>query len=268
MLGESVIRSRHNPIYKQFRSLLRRDRRHQERAILVEGPRFIADAAATGVSPSLVLFSESGAHLRNLSFPGATQRVIDDALFSTLTDTVTSQGVLAIFPFPNPVPDTHRVPLVVIADGLQDPGNLGSLIRSAAGAGATLVVTLPGTVDPWSPKSVRAAAAAQFVIPIVEERPDALRSILTPDCRLIALDAAGETTHDQLDFRGPLAVVIGSEGSGLSSSVRALKPELIAIPLENSLESLNAAVAGSIVVFEAARQRRNAPKPEESPRSG
>lgn len=255
MPPETIIRSRQNPIYKQMRSLLRRDRRHQERAFLVEGPRFILDAMATGAVPSLVAVSESFAMGDYSPLPVLNTRVFANELFETLTDTVTSQGAVAVFPFPSIRPAENRVPLVLIADGIQDPGNLGTLIRSAAGAGATQVVTLPGTTDPWAPKTVRAAAASHFLIPIVTVPPNELLLLLSDDCKLFAADAAGATCYDECDLSQPMALVIGSEGSGLSTGVKAMHPTLISIRLSSGLESLNAAVAGSVILFEASRQR-------------
>ena len=223
----------------------------------MEGPRYIADAIATGAIPSLVARSESHAGNDDWpEFPGVVPRILDDELFSSLSDTVASQGVLAVFPFPQVRIPPERNPFIVIADGIQDPGNLGTLIRSAAGAGATQVMTLPGTVDPWAPKTVRAAAAAHFLIPVSTVSPAELSALLPRPCLLLAADAAGATSYDACDLVGPIAVVVGSEGNGLSAATLVLDPLLISIPLISGLESLNAGVAGSIILFEASRQRR------------
>lgn len=257
MSPESIVRSRHNPVYKQVRSLLRRDRRHQERAFLVEGPRFIADAQRFGAKPQLLVLAESFAESLDVppaAFHGA--RIFDNELFSSITDTVTSQGMVGVFPFPDLAPDPSAVPFLLIADGVQDPGNLGTLIRSAAGAGATRVITLSGTVDPWSPKTVRAAAAAHFVVPVETMSFDALAGILPADMTVIGADADGSTRYDEVDLSGPLALIVGSEGAGLSAVTRERADRLVSIPLAGDVESLNAGVAGSILLFEASRQRR------------
>ncbi len=257
MLPESIVRSRQNPIYKQLRLLLRRDRRHQERAFLVEGPRFINDALATGAIPTLLAYSEAQASDADwLEIPGVPFRILDDQLFSSISDTVASQGVVAIFPIPALEPPAGRNPFLLIVDGVQDPGNLGTLIRSAAGAGATQVVALTGTVDPWAPKTVRAAAAAHFLVPVVTMSATELADRLPHPCLLAAADASGTTFYDECDLTGPVAVIVGSEGNGLSPTTLMLDPLLVSIPLASRLESLNAAVAGSIVLFEASRQRR------------
>lgn len=255
MPPESVIRSRQNPIYKQIRSLLRRDRRHQERAFLVEGPRFIEDAIATGAEPTLIAVAESTVRAKQ-PLAGRTVRVFDDELFESLSDTVHSQGTLAVFPIPTLTPTEGITPFLLVVDAVQDPGNLGTLIRSASGAGVTEVVVLPGTVDPWSPKTVRAAAAAHFLVPIVSSTVDALGTRIGAGMELLAADANADTSYDNCALTGPIAVVVGAEGAGLSASVRALDPTPISIPLESGLESLNAGVAGSVILFEASRQRR------------
>jgi len=261
MPPETIIRSRHNPIYKQIRSLLRRDRRHEERAFLVEGPRFIADAQRFGAKPQTLVLSETFASSLDLpenAFHVA--RILDDELFSTVSDTVASQGMLGVFAFPDLTPDPAVEPFLVIADGIQDPGNLGTLIRSAAGAGATQLITLPGTVDPWSPKTVRAAAAAHFIIPVEAMPFDVLASSLPKDTAVVGADAAGSAQYDEVDMSGPLALMVGGEGAGLSTNARGLANQLVSIPLAGEVESLNAGVAGSILLFEASRQRRHSSK--------
>jgi TrmH family RNA methyltransferase len=257
MPPESIIRSRQNPIYKQVRSLLRRDRRHQERAFLVEGPRFIADAQRFGAVPELVVLSESLADSLDVETEVLrAARIFDDELFFTISDTVTSQGMIGVFTFPDFAPSSDDVPFILVADGIQDPGNLGTLIRSAAAAGATRVVALAGAVDPWSPKTVRAAAAAHFLIPIDTMTLQSFGESLPNDISIVAADASGATRYDQADLRGPLALVVGSESTGLSAELRELSPQPISIPLANEVESLNAGVAGSILLFEASRQRQ------------
>lgn len=261
MQPESIIRSRQNPFFKQLRLLLRRDRRHQERAFLVEGPRIIADALASGAIPTLLAYSEAQASSADwIEIPGVPTRILDGELFSSISDTVASQGMLAVFPIPVLEPPPGRNPFLLIVDGVQDPGNLGTLIRSAAGAGATQVVALPGTADPWAPKTVRAAAAAHFLVPVVMLSVSELADHLPRPCRLVAADASGATFYNECDFTGPISVIVGSEGKGLSSGTLMLDPLMVSIPLATGLESLNAAVAGSIILFEASRQRRDQSK--------
>jgi TrmH family RNA methyltransferase len=257
MPPESIIRSRQNPIYKQIRSLLRRDRRHQERAFLVEGPRFIADAQRFGSAPALLVFSESFVEATGLSI-GSVQsaRILDDELFASISDTVTPQGMIGVFPFPVIAAAPDAIPLILVADGIQDPGNLGTLIRSAAGAGATRVVALTGTVDPWSPKVVRAAAAAHFLVSIESIPISDLAQIVPSRGRVVGADASGTVAYDRVDLTGPTVLIVGAEGSGLSDRARSMVDQFVSIPLQSRVESLNAGVAGSIMLYEANRQRR------------
>jgi TrmH family RNA methyltransferase len=182
--------------------------------------------------------------------------VFSDELFTSISETIASQGAIAVFPFPDLLPDLTGNPLVLVADGIQDPGNLGTLIRSAAGAGATQLVTLPGTVDPWSPKTVRAAAAAHFLLPISSMTADQLSETLPANALVIGADALAANAYDLADLTGPTLIVIGSEGRGLSEYVQRLISARVSIPLADGVDSLNAGVAGSILLFEAARQRR------------
>ncbi len=256
MRPEPVIRSRQNPVYKQIRSLLRRDRRHQERAFLVEGPRFIIDAGRFGAEPTLIAIAES--RVAQIDLPDGWEqivRIMDDELFATVSETVTSQGAIGVFRIPEFDDEIGSAPLLLIVDGVQDPGNLGTLIRSAAGAGADRVFVLPGTVDPWAPKTIRSAAAAHFLIPIESTTLDALPSRLPAGTRVVGADAGGTARYDQLDLSGSTALVIGAEGHGIAEPTRSLIDQLVTIPLHNGVESLNAAVAGSILLFEASRQR-------------
>ncbi|HET9659365.1 MAG TPA: RNA methyltransferase [Thermomicrobiales bacterium] len=266
MPPETIIRSRQNPIYKQLRSLLRRDRRHQERAFLVEGPRFIADAQRFGAFPDVLVLSESFADSLDVA-PEVLHaaRIFGDELFSSISDTVTSQGMIGVFPFPEFAPSADGVPFLLVVDGIQDPGNLGTLIRSAAAAGVTRVIALPGTADPWSPKTVRAATAAHFLIPIDTLSFESFVELLPNGISVVAADASGATRYDEANLRGPLALVVGSEGSGLSGELQEMAGQLVSIPLANSVESLNAGVAGSILLFEASRQRRESGKSSQKP---
>lgn len=258
MSADSIIQSRHNPGYKLLRSLHDRDTREQERAFLVEGPRFIRDAIAAGFQPRLVVVTDRSRGAESNDLPSDVPlRTMTAALFDTIADTVTSQGMIAVFPIPEPRPPSGVTPLALVVDGVQDPGNLGTLIRSAAGAGATQVVVLTGSADPWAPKTVRAAAGAHFSIPVRRAEPEGLANHLPAGVSLIGADARSARLPDDIDLTGPVALIIGSEGRGLSPSVRSLIDRTVAVPLEGGIESLNAGVAGSILLFEAARQRRN-----------
>lgn len=254
----SAITSHANPTLQRVRALLQRpDRRREERAFVVEGRRAVADALAAGAAPELVLLrddpagSDPGPAL-DLP-PGTPLRRVATPLFGQLTDVVTPQGVVAVFPFPE-VPTPPGTPLLLVVDGVRDPGNLGTLLRTAAGAGATGVLLAPGTVDPFNPKVVRAAMGAHFRIPVAPLDDQARAALFALPLRAVARADAAER-YDALDWRQPAALVVGAEAAGVSPEVAALGTTGASIPLAANVESLNAAAAGAVLLFEAARQR-------------
>jgi TrmH family RNA methyltransferase len=170
------------------------------------------------------------------------------------------QGVLAVAPMQEerdlPVPSASLHPLIVIADGVRDPGNLGTLIRSAAGAGADHLVIGPETVDPYHPRAVRAAMGCHFRLPISHRTWEQLAPILR-NYEVIGLaDATGDAVYDTVRWTLSSAIVIGGEAFGPSAEANGQATVRVSIPLARGVESLNAGVAGSLLVFEAARQRR------------
>ncbi len=254
-----VIRSPDNRIIKLARSLQHRDARWTERAFIVEGFRAIADAVATGIRPRVVLVREGEEAEAERTLPGGlTRRVVAKPLFDRIAGTVTPQGILAIFPFPDLPLAVTSAPLVVVLDHLQDPGNAGTLIRSAAGAGATAVVLTKNSVDPYNPKAVRAAMGAHFRIPIRWDTDPDVHSVLWTCSNRVVADAHGELCYDDIRWTEGSAIIIGSEAHGPSERGKELANMRARIPLLAGMESLNAAVAGAVFLFEAARQRRRA----------
>ena len=244
------VSSEQNPDIKHIKALRdRRSVRHAERLCVVEGPRFIADLAKH-VYPILVVVRESQGDADLSHFDDVL--IVPDSLFDRISDTTTPQGMLAIFPLPD-VPMTDDVPpLLVIADAIQDPGNLGTIIRSAAALGATGVVCGPGTVDPYAPKVIRAAAASQWNIPVV--RSLAFAEILT-GIHLLVADGLAKKSVSEVDMTAPCAIAIGSEGAGVSKRLMSFPHSSMAIPMRAAVESLNAGIAASIILYEAQRQR-------------
>jgi TrmH family RNA methyltransferase len=169
----------------------------------------------------------------------------------------TPQGILAVFPFPNLAPDPNDpAPLALVLDRLRDPGNLGTLLRSAAGAGVNAVYLSPETVDPWNPKVVRAGMGAHFRIPLISLDADILDELQQRLPRRVVASAVAIRSYDATNWREAAALVIGGEAEGIGPELAAWSTEEVGIPLAREVESLNAAVAGAVILFEAARQRR------------
>ena len=256
---DEVIRSPANPTLAYVRSLQRRATRAREREFVVEGRRAVADAIAAGAHPTLVLLREGSEDALPApgDWPGARVRRVSPRVFDALADTVTPQGILAVFPFPSSIPaGAWPAPLVLVLDHIRDPGNLGTLLRTAAATGVDAVYLSPESVDPFNPKVVRAGMGAHFRVRL-RELDHAATAALTRTCPLrVVARADAPTPYDALDWRQPAALIVGSEAEGVGAEVAALATVAAAIPLAAGVESLNAAVAGAVILFEAVRQRR------------
>jgi len=242
-----------NPIIVRARSLRdSRRRRWSERAFLVEGPRFIADFLAAGLTPEQLLLGDVldvGNSLRSTNHVEISDRALAD-----ISVTEHSQGAVAIFPFPVLGIRRASPKLILLLDRVQDPGNVGTLIRSAAASEADGVWFTPGAADPFNPKVIRAAAAAHAAI---ELDVGPAEHVTGRGLRLVVADGdKSAISLDDVDWTIPSVVVLGNEGAGVSVELRAQADLTVAIPMSTTVDSLNVGVAGSIILFEAARQRR------------
>ena len=254
-----VITSAANPAIALVRALARRDRRAAEGAFVVEGVRAVHDALETGAVPRLLLVRQGEPESwRDLVLPARVPaRVVERRLFDRLSDVQTPQGILAVFPFPNLAPDPEDpTPLALVLDRLRDPGNLGTLLRSAAGAGVNAVYLSPETVDPWNPKVVRAGMGAHFRIPLIPLDAGTLDELRERLPRRVVASAAATRPYDALNWTEAAALIIGGETEGIGPDLSEWATDEVGIPLARGVESLNAAVAGAVILFEAARQRR------------
>jgi RNA methyltransferase, TrmH family len=257
--SSEVITSAANPTIALVRSLARRDRRAAEGAFVVEGVRAVHDALQTGAVPRLLLFRQGEPELwREFAVSAwGHARIVERTLFDRLSDVETPQGILAVFPFPSLAPDLDDpAPLALVLDRLRDPGNLGTLLRSAAGAGVNAVYLSPKTVDPWNPKVVRAGMGAHFRIPLIPLDAGSLDQLRRRLPRRVLASAAAARSYDAVNWTEAAALVIGGETEGVGPELQAWGTEEVCIPLARGVESLNAAAAGAVILFEAARQRR------------
>lgn len=242
------------------RDLRRRKARERQGLFVAEGVRTVEELlrsplAVRGVlaAPELAAQPRGAALLAEAAARGVPVLPVSDADFRSAADTDAPQGVLAVGAIPEhrldalPAADALRV---VVLDGVQDPGNTGTILRTAAAFGAAAVVALPGTVDLWNAKVVRSAMGALFHLPTVHATADALAATLAE--RGIALWAA-DVQGEPLGRVAPparLAIAVGNEGAGLSPVVRARADHLVRIPIASAVESLNVAVATGILLFE------------------
>lgn len=181
-------------------------------------------------------------------------------VLEALSDSVTPQGVVAVMEMGDVVLADldDGVDLVVILDQLRDPGNAGTLVRSATAAGAGAVVFASGSVDPYSPKTVRASAGMVGRVDLVRDVPfpDAASALTERGFAVVGTDAAAATAYDEVDYTGPVAIVVGNEAWGIAAEHRGFLTDVVRIPMPGDAESLNAGIAGSLLLFEAVRQRR------------
>ncbi|MCX6047420.1 MAG: RNA methyltransferase, partial [Chloroflexi bacterium] len=243
------------------------NRRHRLQAgrLLLEGVRLINDAIQSGILPELVFFVPDSVQtnqpalrlLDQLQMAGVECLACAAALFATLSETVTPQGLAAVMPLPN-LPTPPQPNFTLLLDQVRDPGNAGTLLRSAEAAGVDLVLFGAETVDPFNDKVVRAGMGAHFRLPlrICADWP-AVQRWLAPEQQLYLAQADASLAYDQVDWRLPVVLVVGGEAEGASPPARS-HAQPIAIPMQGKVESLNAGIAGAIILFEAARQRRQA----------
>jgi len=257
----AMITSPDNPKLRYLRRLSdsKAFRAHEGRVVL-EGLRLVEAALAAGALPALVLVSaellatERGHGLRErLQTAGAALLETSPALFRATADTATPQGLLAAFPIPQP-PPPERPSLVLVLDGWRDPGNLGTALRAAAAAGVDLALLTAGTVDPWHPRALRAGMGAQFVLPLEAAAPEQVAARLQGLDLWIA-EASGERVHTAVDWTRPAAILVGGEAEGASGASLSLPHQTVQIAMPGAMESLNAATAAAVLLFEALRQR-------------
>jgi TrmH family RNA methyltransferase len=277
---DEAITSRENQWLKRFRGALRVGEGVEDGLVGLEGPRLVEEALRSGGVEALLVSPAGERHFERLRpLAGDSLRVLrtSDRLFASAAGTETPQGIAALVrPRAASFDDLVRgVPLVVVLVGVQDPGNVGTVVRAAEAFGATGVATCAspscGTAHPFSPKALRASAGSALRLPIVHglKVPILLAQLhvvgvklyaAAPDTELDAPRAARPTQPVlnpwQADFRAPTALLVGNEGAGLPPEVVRSADARVRIPIEGAVESLNAAVAASVLLYEAARQRR------------
>jgi RNA methyltransferase, TrmH family len=257
-----MITSPHNPRLKLVRALQGRAKERRENgAFLAEGVRLVEEALAAGWPFKFVLFSAETSNrgkklVENLIASGVEVEEVLPEILRATGETETTQGVIAALKLTE-LPLPTNLDFVLIPDQMRDPGNLGTLIRSAAATGVQAVLIPPETADAFSPKVVRAGMGAHFHLPVVSRGWDEIRAHLTGKTVFLA-EAGGQVPCWGADFKSPLALIVGGEAEGASESAKKLANVTVNIPMPGKIESLNAGVAGAVLMFEVVRQRSEA----------
>ncbi len=252
-----VITSRTNPKAKQLRAAFEGRRKLAGDLAAIEGPHLLQEALRSDVSlQSIFVREDSLETLQAIALPKSLEVItLSRDAFNSAVATENSQGIAALL-----LPPANSLPLVrdglyLVLEAIQDPGNLGTLLRSAEAFGGTAVLTMPGTTDPWNQKALRASAGSTFRIPVIDCTREVLQQLQIEGVRLIAAIARNGSTPERLNLHGGCALMIGNEGAGLSHELIEMADELVTIPCPGAVESLNAAVAGSLLLYAASLQR-------------
>ncbi len=255
-----------NPIIKEALKIKEKHARYRHEVFLIEGPHLMEMAAASpAVDIKRVFFTEDFStkkegqrFLRQLSKKEVQLIETSGHILSKLTDTETPQGIVAIVSCKAIVLaeiSFKGIPFIVVCDGIQDPGNLGTIIRASDAAGADAVVILPGTCDAFMQKTIRATAGSLFNMPIVYSEPEALFNYLdSKSIALYAADVRAQVSIYESDLKQPAAIAFGNEAHGVSELLLK-RAKGLKIPILGKAESLNVAMAASVCLYEIVRQR-------------
>ncbi len=262
------VSSRQNARVKELRRLFHDAAASDKGEVAIEGMHLAEEAIRSSLRLETVFFSESARDRVHKLLPQLSSHtevlLLPDEVFASAVPTETPQGIAALLKVRTFRLDDAFLPepaLVVISAGVQDPGNLGTIARSAEAFGATGMLLGERTVSPWNWKAVRASAGSMFRVPVVKvELAAALREAKKRGVRVLATSSHKGTLISDSDLRGPVALMVGNEGAGLSKDLLSQADEIVAVPQSSKVESLNAGIAASIVLYEAARQRNASPR--------
>ncbi|MCD8196918.1 MAG: RNA methyltransferase [Lachnospiraceae bacterium] len=259
-----MITSTANPQVKNLQQLMKKSSVRREQGVfLAEGVKMLLEAPPERIRKIYVsksLYEEKG----QAFFPHADLEILDDRVYRAVSDTKTPQGVLCLIErFSYTLTDFTRKanPFLIILENLQDPGNLGTIIRTAEGAGADGVILSNDSVDIYNPKTIRATMGSVYRVPFLyaDDLKEVLSDLKERGIRSYAAHLGGTCGYDEADYRRGCAFLIGNEGNGLTAGLSACADTLIHIPMHGKLESLNASVAAAILMYEACHQRSTRP---------
>lgn len=247
-----MITSPQNPRVKLIRALQEKARtRRKEGKIVLEGVRLVQDALAQGHRPAFIFYTPDA----ESALPGGRldAEPVSPEIMHHISDTQQPQGIIGVFPMPH-ITLPRPAQCVLILDAIRDPGNLGTILRAAAASGTQAVLLSPDCVDAWNPKVLRAGMGAHFRVPLAAlDWPEIVTYCASLPVYLA--DSDGQLRYDQVDWRGDWGLIIGGEARGAGEQAANLATARITIPMHAETESLNAAMAASVILFEAQRQR-------------
>jgi TrmH family RNA methyltransferase len=259
-----IVQSKQNARLKELRRALAQPGRDGGGIAGIEGPKLLEEAIRAGLRVICVFVAQGSENLREVrALPAETEILLlpKELLDSALT-TEAPQPVAALVEQPDwtwahVLGERKSAALVVVVAGIQDPGNLGTILRSAEAFGADGVIALPGTVSAWNPKCVRASAGSVFRVPLIATSvPECFTNLREAGARILTTTVEAAEPLDMVDLTGPVAIILGNEGNGVPDVVTRQADVKVTITCPGAVESLNAAVAASVTLYEAARQRR------------
>ena len=259
-----IVQSKQNARLKELRRALAQPGRDGGGIAGIEGPKLLEEAIRAGLRVICVFVAQGSENLRQVrALPAETEILLlpKELLDSALT-TEAPQPVAALVEQPDwtwahVLGERKDAALVVVVAGIQDPGNLGTILRSAEAFGADGVIALPGTVSAWNPKCVRASAGSVFRVPLIATSvPECFTNLREAGARILTTTVEAAEPLDMVDLTGPVAIILGNEGNGVPDVVTRQADVKVTITCPGAVESLNAAVAASVTLYEAARQRR------------
>lgn len=261
------ITSSSNPMIKEVKSLYRKKERWAKNSFLVEGIKIVEECIDNNYPLSNIIFSQELCNIRGGE--GLWNKIKDydqlikvsDKLYREISDMESPQGIMAIARFKMDSIDeiySKDSPFLLLLDQVQDPGNMGTIIRTADAFGIDGIVVTEGCVDIYNPKVVRATMGSIFRVPIYHtlEGDKIIEELKKKNLKIYSTSLKGDRFIQDVDFNRPSLLIIGNESKGVSPSLEALADSLIKIPMVGEAESLNAAIASSIIMYEAVRQRR------------
>lgn len=265
-----MITSTSNQQMKQLSALLKKAKERKEnKAFVVEGTKMVAEAPKSWLKAVYVAesYDKSGEHaellaeLRDEAQGHYVYEVVADSVFKSVSDTQTPQGIMAVVQMPEytmeQLMDGDNTHLLIL-ESIQDPGNLGTMVRTGEGAGITGVIMNKTTVDLFNPKTIRSTMGSIYRMPfaVTENLEETLEQLHKQGVKLYAAHLKGEHAYDEEDYTTSCGFLIGNEGNGLSDRIANLADTYIKIPMEGQVESLNAAISATLLMYEANRQRR------------